>query len=214
VSQIQQILALIDDLRRQVELLSKTGGPVLPVTFSKIKNYDEYLSRQQERAVEKSSKYHRKVIKEFVKKLQKLGDCSSVLCLGARSDDEVKQFIDAGFEAVGVDLFESELIQKCDISALPKHFDRQFDAFVASHTLEHILDFHGFYNGLMKLCRKYLLVAVPKNTKLDRWDCAHYDFMKDNPQPMDIEKYFPGFKVLEIKDDSSQVRFVMGRVMP
>ena len=75
-----------------------------------------------------------------------------------------------GKETVGCDFQIDEEIRKRypdvqfisgDIEDLPIK-DKEFDTVICTHTLEHIVNFQGALNELRRICRKKLILVVPK----------------------------------------------------
>jgi hypothetical protein len=118
-----------------------------------------------------------------------------MLCLGARSDLEVQDFIDKGFEAEGIDLFASQRIIKCDMSRIDRHphfIGRTFDIFVAIHSIEHCLDFPGFVRSL-PMCNCAIACVTPQIKAPTSWDCSAFSFASPEAEPSEIASSFPGF---------------------
>src|SRR4051812_33180079 len=103
-----------------------------------------------------------------------------MLCLGARNDLEVQDFVEKGFDAQGIDLYSSSRIIKCDMSRIDRHpyfVGMTFDVFVAVHAIEHCLDLVGFNRGL-SLCTKALACVTPQITMPTAWDCSALPFAR------------------------------------
>ena len=108
----------------------------------------------------------------------------SILCIGARDDSEVLSFINAGFEAVGIDLFEeTEYIKQIDAHEMD--FD-EFDFIYASHILEHLYDPQVVMKKIRKISKYGVFVILPIHKQRKPSHPAHFDIMKNPP-----DEYFP-----------------------
>lgn len=90
-------------------------------------------------------------------------DAKSVLCVGSREDSEVKDFINAGFNAVGTDILdETKLIKKIDAHSLDEHFDENsFDVVFTSHSLEHMLDVKKVLKNIKSIAKEGVFIVLP-----------------------------------------------------
>jgi len=126
----------------------------------------------------------------------------TVLCVGARDDAEVATFINNGYEAMGIDLFETKLITECDMARIYEHptlKDARFDIVVAIEALEHCLDFEGLVRGLRLVCTGYFVCMFPLIEQTTIWDCHRPDFVDyagTDEYDEKLEASFPGFEVL------------------
>jgi len=149
---------------------------------------------------------------------------STVLCLGARDDSEVRTFINNGYEAMGIDLFETEWITECDMSRIYEHpvlKDAKFDIVIALEALEHCLDFDGLLRGLRLVCAGYFVCMLPILDEPDWWDCHRPDFLDylgtDNYDEA-LGASFPGFEIVinEVHKPQSRIKrgyFILKRTI-
>ena len=90
-------------------------------------------------------------------------DAKSVLCVGSREDSEVRDFINNGFDAVGIDILnETKLIKKINAHDLDKHFcENEFDIIFASHVLEHVLDVKKVMRNIRHVAKEGVFIVLP-----------------------------------------------------
>ena len=149
----------------------------------KYKSYDKYLATQRNYAqIRKSRTIKNKLRRQWVIDNMKSHhvDGKTVLCLGARDDSEVQSFLDNGYEAMGIDLFETELIAECDMSRIYEHptlKDARFDIVISLESLEHCLDLEGLVRGLRLVCAGHFVCMFPILDEPTWWDCHRPDFL-------------------------------------
>jgi hypothetical protein len=183
------------------------------------KDYEEYQAYQTRRARRTRGITRRHGgLRERVIELLKAHapESKTVLCLGARSPVEVRHFQKSGYEAEGIDLYQDGLVQACDMADLDgneRYRDRQFDAFVFVHSLEHCLDIAGLQTRSLPHCRRAVAVAIPgaERSKLNAWDCVSFDFQTGDESPEAIEKYFPGFRLAHRENRGDCLVFLLLR---
>jgi len=107
-------------------------------------------------------------------------EAKSALCIGCRHEAEVQDFIDAGFDSKGIDLFTSSaLVEKLDMHEMGDHFaPHQFDVCYMSHSLEHCMNPTKVFQALAKISRMGVSVVLPSTTTPDPHDTCVFDFMK------------------------------------
>ena len=154
-------------------------------------SYEEYKNLQIKKAkktrvrTRSQSRINRR--QWIFNRMEKLGiKEKTILCIGARDDSEVIFFRDKGYNALGIDLIESNEIIKCDMSKVHEHpylKNQKYDIVFVSEALEHCLDFEGFIIGLNLICKKYFICMGPTYSKIkkmggpDQWDCNFQSFM-------------------------------------
>jgi hypothetical protein len=85
-----------------------------------------------------------------------------ILCVGARDDTEVRSFVDAGYDAVGIDIaIESEIIIRCDAHKMACFDDQEFDAAYCSHSLEHAYDAPRMLSEIRRAARFGAFMILP-----------------------------------------------------
>lgn len=94
---------------------------------------------------------------------------SKILCIGAREGTEVSEFTKRGFDAVGIDLVESDKVMKMDMHDMSFE-DSRFSLVFACHSLEHSYDLHKALSEINRVlkARGALVLEVPlkfKNNK-------------------------------------------------
>lgn len=187
----------------------------------KYENYEDYLDNQIKRA-KGSQRKTRKRVKDFTKNAQhfkqKYPELKSVLCIGCRDKSEIEAFKDEGYDAQGIDLFDSEGIIKCDMSFIPDHpyFKfKKYDIVYMSHSLEHCMDLEGLRRGIQHLNPSLIYVECPLRDDIGAWDCSVWDFMKE-PTDDNIDKLFShlGYEISYIEKGSkfsrhSIIKFIL-----
>jgi SAM-dependent methyltransferase len=135
--------------------------------FKKL-SMEEVLKKQKEQHSNVSKKgltvKRRNIRVKDIALLRKLfPNAKSVLCVGSREDSEVKDFIDAGFTAVGTDILdETKLIRKIDAHDLNNHFsENEFDIVFASHSLEHVLDVKKVMKNIKYIAKEGVFIVLP-----------------------------------------------------
>jgi len=90
-------------------------------------------------------------------------NAKSVLCIGSREDSEVRDFINNGFNTVGIDILDkTKLIKKIDAHDLNKHFgENEFDIIFASHVLEHVLDAKKVMVNIRSVAKDGVFIVLP-----------------------------------------------------
>jgi len=179
----------------------------------KFKDYDEYTAYQIHRArrSRKSTLAHQPLRKLAIEKLREHApDVKSILSIGARADIDVQDFRDGGYDADGIDLIPDGIVHQGDATKLFEHKyfkNREYDAFISVHSLEHIWDIDRFRSESLKKCKKvFMHLGRPvelKKTQPGRWDCVILDFhdkdMAEKDRKDKLEKFFPSFKAIEAK---------------
>jgi SAM-dependent methyltransferase len=106
----------------------------------------------------------------------------SILCVGARDDSEVKDFLELGLEGCGVDVaLETKLIQRADVHNLPFP-DKSFDIVYCSHVLEHCHDAPKALAEVGRVAKLLVLVILPFDNKLNPNHPTMFEVMKKAPK--------------------------------
>jgi SAM-dependent methyltransferase len=141
---------------------------------------------------------------DYIKKF--FPNAKSILCVGARDDSEVKNFIKHGYNAIGIDIAnESKFIKKIDIHKMDKYFkEDEFDLIYASHVLEHVYDFQKVFDNIKRIVKHGIIILLPLG-----WDHPKKDHIiifeimrikKENPDifklPTKYEKIWNDFNSL------------------
>jgi hypothetical protein len=174
------------------------------------KEYKEYLNSQASGARRTVGRTRKKRIRyEWIlnQVLEIEAKIKTVLCVGARDKFEVEYFKDLGYDAIGVDIFDTEGLIKCDMSEMDKHpelRDRNFDLILLSDSMEHCLDMKGLKRALNNLSAGYIAVTLPNLRAVEGWDINILPFMgheyktgclPKKAQKM-IEREFRGYDVV------------------
>ena len=108
---------------------------------------------------------------------------TSILCIGARDDSEVKTFINSGFKAKGIDICtQTDLIMKLDVEELSPAFTGYFDVVYCSHVLEHVPNPIVAMKAIRSVAKHGVFIILPI---VDRPpDIEHptvFEIMRKNP---------------------------------
>ena len=109
-------------------------------------------------------------------------NAKKILCIGARDDSEIQTFIDAGYEAKGIDICrETNLITKMDMADLTTKFGT-FDIAYCSHVLEHVIDPLKVFKAIKRVTKKAIFIILPiVNRQPDIEHPTVYEVMKHQP---------------------------------
>jgi len=183
----------------------------------KYKSYDQYLAMQRSYARKRKSRTIKRDKRRqwVIDNMRSHGvEGKTVLCLGSRDDSEVQTFIKNGYDAMGIDLFETKLITECDMARMYEHptlKDMKFDIVIALEALEHCLDFEGLVRGLRLVCAGYFVCMFPILDEPNWWDCNMPDFLDyfgTDEYDEKLAASFPGFEIVtnEIHKQNEKVR--------
>jgi len=88
-----------------------------------------------------------------------------ILCVGARDDAEVKDFLNSGSFAVGIDVSnETKYIKRVDAHKLNEHF-KSTDFVYSSHSLEHMYNPSKVLSNIRNLKPKGVYIVLPLQEK-------------------------------------------------
>lgn len=116
-----------------------------------------------------------------------------ILCMGCRDDSEVKDFIDAGYDAIGIDIAnKSKLIRNIDAHDMINHF-ASFDVIYTSHILEHLTNPRKVMKDIRAIALNGVVIILPiakaKKYTIPRWKHPTiFEIMKQkykNPEYLD-----------------------------
>jgi len=180
-------------------------------------SYKNYLSRQtrtSNRTISKTLK-GKDFIQERIKELAFLyPNHKNVLCLGSRHPIEVETFLNNGFTAIGIDLFETlphiikcDMAKICDNETLQKR--KPFDIIYMSHSLEHCLNVEGLLQGIQWSKATVIYIRVPIRTQPNKWDCTLLEFMLPDGDQNSIEQLFTGWKLKTFTSLKSEKIFIL-----
>jgi len=128
----------------------------------------------------------------------------NVLCIGCRDDSEVQDFIDNGFNAIGIDISNNtKLIKNIDAHELNKHFNN-IDVVYASHSLEHMYNPNIVMSHIKNITKQGILILLPELTQeptpkhpsvfeIMRIDKENMNIFK---QPFDFKEIWSDFEPL------------------
>lgn len=133
-------------------------------------------------------------------------EVKTILCIGARSNREVTDFIDfkdGYYQAEGIDICSSSLyIRQIDAHYMDKYYDRNaFDFIYACHCLEHMYDVNTVMKHIRKIAKVGCVITLPVGKKAITPSIGHpsiFDIMVDNPNPNELsDKYLKDFEPLQ-----------------
>lgn len=126
---------------------------------------------------------------KHIKLIQKnISRVSSVLCIGARDDSEVQDFLDHGFKrAVGVDVSnETDLIIKLDAHQIDTYFKKhEFDVVYASHSLEHMYNAPKVLAAIRHVAYRGAFIILPTSKQPDQNHPCIFDIMPNGPDTLE-----------------------------
>ena len=183
----------------------------------KYKSYGQYLLLQREYSQKRKFRTRRREKRRqwVIDNIRSHNvEGRTVLCVGARDDSEVATFINNGYKAMGIDLFETQLIIECDMSRMYEHptlKNMKFDIVIALEALEHCLDFDGLLQSLRLVCAGYFVCMFPILDKPDWWDCNIPDFLAylgTDEYDDALAASFPGFEIVinEVHKPQSRIK--------
>jgi SAM-dependent methyltransferase/glycosyltransferase involved in cell wall biosynthesis len=182
--------ACISILRKEVEGWDTKEK----VSFRKYADYKDYVSQQSSKMKNAyaivSDNYKEKYRKSLshrldrmAKKTKRLEKGMSVLCLGARDGTEVRAFHDAGYFAVGVDLFpvSSEYVLKGDFQKL--HYPENSLDIVFMNCVDHVYDLDKLLEDVVRILKPNGLFLVDfsqiADPSHDRWASCKWKSLQD-----------------------------------
>ncbi len=100
------------------------------------------------------------------------------ICLGCRHDKEVDDFIDNGFEAIGIDILPTRRQINGDINKLEDYFsENSFDFAYSAHSIEHTDNPIHFLNMVRILCTEGAYFVIPIRENPDIEEPIFFDVM-------------------------------------
>ena len=120
---------------------------------------------------------------------EKIPEARRVLCLGCRHESEVQDFIDNGFEAVGIDVANDVpgLIRRMDAHKIGSNFRlKEFDLVYSCHSLEHMYNAEKVLRGIARVSKMGLFAVLPSGNKsLNDNHPSVFDIMASPPDSPD-----------------------------
>jgi len=157
-------------------------------------NYQNYIDeqKQHQRTTERTVGRERSC---YIDKIRRnFPDAKRILCVGSRHPSEVQSFIEEKFDAIGIDLFSSDLslIRILDMHKISEEFqENQFDLVFSCHSLEHSYDPGLVLRSFFKVSKMGAFIVLPISVNPTAKDPCVFDFMTHtNLKPEDslIEK--------------------------
>lgn len=142
--------------------------------------YNHYLRRQKEHEQTKSWTSGKSYAGYISKVKENFPDAKSILCVGARDVSEVLNFRNAGFDAIGIDLFSSnvDIVKIVDMHQIADFFsENQFDLVFSCHSLEHSFDPIVVLEAMKKVSTTGCFLILPNCKDPTGKDPTVFEFM-------------------------------------
>ena len=122
----------------------------------------KHHSQPEKRATTAKKTHKRKEHMQVIKKY--LPNAKKMLCIGCRDDSEVRDFINFGYKATGIDLSNNtKLIKQMDAHEIKDKFsEKQFDIVYSSHSLEHMYDADKVMAAIRHTTKKGIYIILPE----------------------------------------------------
>ena len=163
------------------------------LTYDKYKNYQDYLSiqiRRHELTTDRTVSRQQIRFNDIERIKSNLPEVKKILCVGCRHEIEVKDFIDAGFDAIGIDILSntSSYIITCDMHDILNHWkENDFDLIYMSHSLEHSYNPIELLKDIMVISKYGIYLVLPIQDKPDEKDPTVFNFMHSNANAFEEE---------------------------
>lgn len=103
-----------------------------------------------------------------------------ILCVGARDVSEVLAFRNAGYDAIGIDLYtdNADIVRVLDMHQLSDTFkENEFDVIFSCHSLEHSYDPEQVLKSFRRIAASGCFLVLPTSFVPDAKDPVVFDFM-------------------------------------
>ena len=184
----------------------------MALTYKKYKNYNQYLSHQSKKLnTLLPTQWGRNFdgrYKNFMKRLNEsisFMEGENVLCLGARTGEEVKAFRDLGFKNTkGIDLNpgpNNNYVEKGDFHNLTNK-DNEIDT-IYTNCLDHSFDLEKIINEINRVMKKDGTLILEFGTSFDNINIEKHLYKSNKYESMlwnsldDITKEFKLFTVVK-----------------
>jgi hypothetical protein len=118
---------------------------------------------------------------QHVKLIKKNLNIKKILCIGARDNSEVLSFINAGFEAIGIDVVPpSQHIKQVDAHKMD-YKENEFDFVYSSHAFEHLYDPILVMKKVRNISKYGIFIVLPIAFKLKAGHPTNFDIMSNPP---------------------------------
>jgi len=143
-------------------------------------DYSSYL-KSQLRHANTMDRTHRRPFARYIGQIQKFfPECKKILCIGSRDVSEVYALRSAGYDAVGIDLFSTDIstIKLMDMHNIINEFSKdEFDLIYACHALEHSYDPEIVLQGFKKVSKLGAFIVLPFLLEPNFKDPVQFNFM-------------------------------------
>lgn len=136
-------------------------------------------------------------------RLQDIGHAAEIyegrrcLCVGCRDDSEVRDFQERGYQALGIDILETQHQVQGDLNKLEEHFaPKSFDFAYLCHSLEHSFDPAKLISDLHSICVEGVYLVLPVRSGPDEEEPVWLEVMSTR-EPTDLLNWMPVQAVLK-----------------
>jgi hypothetical protein len=154
---------------------------------------------------------------QHVELIKQNPNIKKILCIGARDNSEVLSFINAGFNATGIDVTpESKYVKKLDAHEMD-YKNNEFDFVYASHVLEHLYNPKLVMKKIRKISKYGIFIILPITDKLRVGHPAIFNIMGNPPAEYtvpdsDFNSFLPNhvikhYKITGTKEKDFEIMF-------
>lgn len=130
---------------------------------SQVKNERKKHSGSNKQAITNDDRYSKRRNQRIDEIEIIFPQCKNILCVGARGDREVQDFINRGYQAIGIDVCnETHFIRRIDAHTIQDNFtENEFDVVYACHSLEHMHDALSVMKQIRHVSKSGCVVTLP-----------------------------------------------------
>ena len=145
-----------------------------------------------------------KIRERHIGLIKKNPNIKKILCIGARDDSEVLSFINAGFDAIGIDVVQpSQYIIQLDAHKM-EYKENHFDFVYSAHTFEHFYDPVLVMKKVRKISKYGVFIVLPIARNPRGADPTNFDIMHNTPEEYtipdnDFDSFAPNHRVEHFK---------------
>jgi len=153
-------------------------------------NYDEYIHMQMQHTKTMERTAGRPFSRYIEQIKEHFPDCKKVLCVGSRDVSEVHALRSAGYDAIGIDLFSTDInvIRLLDMHNISDEFsENEFDLIYACHVLEHSYDPEKVLRGFRRVSKTGAFIVLPFLGAPHAKDPIQFNFMAKHVEDFDVQ---------------------------
>jgi len=145
-----------------------------------------------------------KIRMRHIELIKKNSNIKKILCIGARDDSEVLSFINAGFNAIGIDVVPpSPHITQLDAHKM-EYEENHFDFVYSAHTFEHFYDPVLVMKKVRKISKYGIFLVLPIVRNSNNANPTNFEIMHNTPEEYtipdsDFDSFAPNHKVEHFK---------------